>query len=479
MNKHVIRYTLGKMIRIEGLLMLLPALVGLIYREKTGLVYLATGLVIFILGHFLGKNKPKKDTIYPREGFLIVALSWLVLSFFGAFPFYLTGEMPHFIDAFFEIVSGFTTTGSSILTNIESLSHPALFWRSFSHWIGGMGILVFVVAFLRDAPGTTMNILKAEMPGPIVGKLVSKTTDTTRLLYIIYSFMTILQVILLMLGGMSLFDSLLNSFGTAGTGGFAIKNASIAYYNNAYYDGVITVFMILFGINFNVFYLMAIRKFKEAFKCEEMRWYLLIIAVSVGLITINITSMYHSVIKAFRFASFQVASIITTTGYATADFDKWSLFSKTILVLLMFVGACAGSTGGGMKVSRIVIYIKNAFAEMKHLVHPHSIHSIRFENKPIHASMINNIHTYMVLYFMIFCSSLLIIAMQNIDFTSAFTAVATCLNNVGPGLNLVGPTSNFSSLSDLSKLVLSFDMLAGRLEIFPMLMIFSKTLWKR
>lgn len=387
--------------------------------------------------------------------------------------------MPHFIDAFFEIVSGFTTTGSSILTDIESLSHAALFWRSFSHWIGGMGILVFVVAFLRDAPGTTMNILKAEMPGPIVGKLVSKTTDTTRLLYIIYSFMTILQVILLMLGGMSLFDSLLNSFGTAGTGGFAIKNASIAAYNNAYYDGVITVFMILFGINFNVFYLMAIRKFKEAFKCEEMRWYLLIIAVSVGLITINITSMYHSVIKAFRFASFQVASIITTTGYATADFDKWPLFSKTILVLLMFVGACAGSTGGGMKVSRIVIYIKNAFAEMKHLVHPHSIHSIRFENKPIHSSMINNIHTYMVLYFMIFCSSLLIIAMQNIDFTSAFTAVATCLNNVGPGLNLVGPTSNFSSLSDLSKLVLSFDMLAGRLEIFPMLMIFSKTLWKR
>ena len=479
MNKQVIRYTLGKMIRIEGLLMLLPALIGLIYREKTGLVYLGTGLVIFILGHFLGKNKPKKDTIYAREGFLIVALSWLVLSFFGAFPFYLTGEMPHFIDAFFEIVSGFTTTGSSILTDIESLSHPALFWRSFSHWIGGMGILVFVVAFLRDAPGTTMNILKAEMPGPIVGKLVSKTTDTTRLLYIIYTFMTILQVILLMLGGMSLFDSLLNSFGTAGTGGFAIKNASIAAYNNAYFDGVITVFMILFGINFNVFYLMAIRKFKEAFKCEEMRWYLLIIAVSVGLITINITSMYHSVIKAFRFASFQVASIITTTGYATADFDKWPLFSKTILVLLMFVGACAGSTGGGMKVSRIVIYIKNAFAEMKHLVHPHSIHSIRFENKPIHSSMINNIHTYMVLYFMIFCSSLLIIAMQNIDFTSAFTAVATCLNNVGPGLNLVGPTSSFSSLSDLSKLVLSFDMLAGRLEIFPMLMIFSKTLWKR
>lgn len=479
MNKKMIRYTLGKMIQIEGILMLLPALTGLIYKETAGFAYLIIGIIIFILGYFLGRNKPKKDNIYAREGFLIVALSWLVLSFLGAIPFFVTREIPHFIDAFFETVSGFTTTGSSILTNIEGLSHPALFWRSFSHWIGGMGILVFVVALLKEATGTTMHILKAEMPGPIVGKLVSKTTDTTRLLYIIYTVMTILEVIFLMIGGMPFFDSLLNSFGTAGTGGFAIKNASIAAYNNAYYDGVITVFMILFGINFNVFYLMAIKKFKEAFKCEEMRWYLLIIGAAIVMITINISSMYHSIPKAFRFASFQVASIITTTGYATADFNKWPLFSKTIIVLLMFIGACAGSTGGGMKVSRIVLYIKNAFAEMKHLVHPHSVNTVRFEHKPVQASIINNIHTYMVLYFMILCSSLLIIALQNIDFTSAFTAVVTCLNNVGPGLNKVGPTSNFSCLSDLSKLVLSFDMLAGRLEIFPMLMLFSKTLWKK
>ena len=479
MNKKMIRYTLGKMIQIEGILMLLPAITGLIYQEKTGIAYFVTGFIIFVLGYFLGKNKPKKDTIYAREGFLIVALAWIVFSFLGSIPFYVTHEIPHFVDAFFETVSGFTTTGSSILTNVEGLSHPALFWRSFSHWIGGMGILVFVVAFLRDAPGTTMNILKAEMPGPIVGKLVSKTTETTQWLYIIYTVMTILEVILLMLGGMPFFDSLLNSFGTAGTGGFAIKNASIAAYHSAYFDGVITVFMILFGINFNVFYLMAIKKFKEAFHCEEMRWYLFIIASAIVLITLNISSMYSSVLQAFRFASFQVASIITTTGYATADFNHWPLFSKTILVLLMFVGACAGSTGGGMKVSRIVIYIKNAFAEMKHLVHPHSVTSVRFENKPVHHSMINNIHTYMVLYFMILCSSLLIIALQNIDFTSAFTSVVTCLNNVGPGLNKVGPTGNFSSLTDLSKIVLSFDMLAGRLEIFPMLMIFSKTLWKK
>lgn len=479
MNKQMIRYTLGKMIQIEGILMLLPALTGLIYKENTGFAYLIIGIIIFALGYLLGKNRPKKDNIYAREGFLIVALAWLVLSLLGAIPFVVTGEIPHYIDAFFETVSGFTTTGSSILTNIEGLSHPALFWRSFSHWIGGMGILVFVVAFLRDATGTTMHILKAEMPGPIVGKLVSKTTETTQLLYIIYTIMTVLEVIFLMIGGMPFFDSLLNSFGTAGTGGFAIKNASIAAYNNAYYDGVITIFMILFGINFNVFYLIAIKKFKEAFKCEEMRWYLLIIGVAVLLITVNISSMYHSIPKAFRFASFQVASIITTTGYATADFNKWPLLSKTILVLLMFVGACAGSTGGGMKVSRIVLYIKNAFAEMKHLVHPHSVNSIRFEHKPVHSSLINNIHTYMVLYFMILCGSLLIIALQNIDFTSAFTAVVTCLNNVGPGLNKVGPTSNFHSLSALSKLVLSFDMLAGRLEIFPMLMLFSKTLWKK
>lgn len=479
MNRKMIFYTLGKMLKMEGVLLLLPFVTGLIYRESVSAYFLLVAILIFILGHLMAFKPPENKTIYAREGFLIVALSWIFLSLFGALPFYLSKEIPSYIDAFFEIVSGFTTTGSSILTDVESLSHATLFWRSFSHWIGGMGILVFVVAFLPDASGTTLHILKAEMPGPIVGKLVSKVRVTSQLLYKIYTVLTIIEVILLMAGGMPFFDSLLNSFGTAGTGGFAIKNASIAYYNSAYFDGVITCFMILFGINFNLIYFIVIKKFALAFRSEELKWYLGIISCAIIAITFNIMHMYPSIVDAFRFASFQVASIITTTGYCTADYAKWPLLSQVILILLMFVGACAGSTGGGMKVSRIVIYLKNAFAEMKHLIHPHSVVSINFEAQPIKPATVNNIHTYLVLYFMIFCSSLLIISLQNIDFTSAFSAVTTCINNIGPGLGIVGPTGNFSSLTNLSKLVLCFDMLAGRLEIFPILMIFSKSLWKR
>lgn len=401
------------------------------------------------------------------------------LSIFGAIPFCLTGEIPSYVDAFFEIVSGFTTTGSSILTDVEALSHASLFWRSFSHWIGGMGILVFVVAFLPDANGSTLHILKAEMPGPIVGKLVSKITVSSQILYQLYTVLTILEVILLMLGGMPFFDSLLNSFGTAGTGGFAIKNASIAYYNSAYCDGIITFFMILFGINFNLIYFVVIKKFKAAFKSEELRWYLIIIFASAIAISFNILPLYHSIFEAFRYAIFQVGSIITTTGYVTADYGQWPLFSQTILVLLMFVGACAGSTGGGMKVSRIIIGVKSAIAEMKHMLHPHSVVSVVFEGKHLSLSTLNNIHVYWVLYFLLFGLSLLFVSLQNIDFTSAFSAVATCFNNVGPGLGVVGPTGNFSSLTDLSKIVLSLDMLAGRLEIFPLLMFFSRSLWKK
>ena len=317
------------------------------------------------------------------------------------------------------------------------------------------------------------------MPGPVVGKLVSKVKMTSQLLYKIYTALTLLEVIFLMAGGMSFFDSLLNSFATAGTGGFAIKNSSIAFYNNAYFDMVMTVFMILFGINFNLIYFILIKKISTVFKSEELRWYLGIIVCATGLITLNIMHMYPSLLEAFRYAVFQVASVITTTGFITADFALWPFFSQIILFLLMFVGAMAGSTGGGIKVSRIVIYIKNAFSEMKRMVHPHSVVSIKFEDQHVEPSVINNIHTYLVLYFMVFCSSLLILALQNIDFTSAITAVTTCINNVGPGLGIVGPTGNFSSLTDLSKLVLCFDMLAGRLEIFPILMLFSPSLWRK
>lgn len=479
MNRKMIVYTLGQILKMEGFLMLLPFLTGLIYQEKAGFYYLGVSVLCVIIGYIMSYRRPKNKAIYAKEGFLICAFSWVLLSIFGALPFYLSGEITSYIDALFEIVSGFTTTGSSILTNIEGLSFAHLFWRSFSHWIGGMGILVFVVAFLPDAGGSTMHILKAEMPGPIVGKLVSKVTVTARILYKIYAVMTILEVIFLMVGGMPFFDSLLNAFGTAGTGGFAIKNASIAYYNSAYFDGVITVFMILFGINFNLIYFIVIGKIASVLRSEELKWYLGIILTAAITITVNISSMYSSIFEAFRYAIFQVASIITTTGFVTADYGNWPLFSQVIIVLLMFVGACAGSTGGGMKVSRIVIYIKSAFAEIKRLVHPHSVVSVDFEGEHLKSSVLENIHTYLVCYLGILAISLLCVSLQNIDFTSSFTAVVTCLNNVGPGLNIVGPVGNFSSLTDFSKLVLCFDMLAGRLEIFPMLMIFSPTLWKK
>lgn len=479
MNRKVIIYTLGKMIKIEGLLLLLPTITGFIYKEKQAYVYLIMAILLTVLGHFISLKKPQKTKIFAREGFVIVALSWLLLSLFGAIPFFVTREIPSYIDAFFETVSGFTTTGSSILTDVESLSHASLFWRSFSHWIGGMGILVFVVAVLPESQGTTLHILQAEMPGPIVGKLVSKIRVTARILYYLYAAITALEIVFLLFGGMPLFDSIVHAFGTAGTGGFGIKGTSIAYYDSAYIDAVITVFMILFGINFNMIYFVVIGKAKVALKSEEVRWYLFIILAAAIAITINISNMYPSILSAFRYAIFQVASIITTTGYVTADYGQWPMFSQMIIILLMFVGACAGSTGGGIKISRIVIFIKSAFNELKHLIHPRNVTSVKFEGQVVHKSVVNNILNYLVLYLLILCVSLLLVSLQNIDFASTFSAVVTCLNNVGPGLNIVGPVGNFSSLTNLSKLVLCFDMLAGRLEIFPILLLFSKDLWKK
>lgn len=479
MNKKMIIYTLGKMIKMEGFLLLLPCFVSLIYHETTGIYFLGCAVIAFALGYFLSYRRPKSDVIYAKDGFIIVALAWIFFSLIGALPLCISGEIPSYIDSFFEIVSGFTTTGSTILNDIEALSYASLFWRSFSHWIGGMGILVFVVAFLSDAPGTTMHILKAEMPGPVVGKLVSKVHVTAKLLYKMYAVMTIFEVLFLMLGNMPLFDSVLAAFSTAGTGGFAIKNASIAFYDSAYIDAVITVFMLLFGINFNLIYLICIKRFKDAFHSEELHWYLAIIVMATLLITINIVHLYPSFMKALRYAVFQVVSVITTTGFITADFQKWPAFSQTILVTLMFVGACAGSTGGGIKVSRIIIILKRGAAGLRQLVHPRSVNTIRFEKQKVEDSTVDVIHTYLIVYVCIFVISFLFIVLDSIDFTSGFTAVATCINNVGPGLNVVGPVENFSSLSDLSKMILSFDMLAGRLEIFPMLMLFNPSLWKK
>ncbi|MFM2489208.1 TrkH family potassium uptake protein [Enterococcus avium] len=434
---------------------------------------------ICFLDWVINESKASENrNIYAREGFFIVGVSWVLLSVFGALPFMFTGEIPSFTDAFFETVSGFTTTGSSILSNLDGLSHASLFWRSFTHWVGGMGILVFTVAFIPLASGRTMHILKAEMPGPVIGKLVSKVRVTARILYVIYAALTLVQIILLILGGMPVFDSILNSFATAGTGGFSMSNEGIAVYNSAYIDGIITTFMILFGINFNLIYFFLIGKIAPVLKSEELRGYLAIIAGSTLLITLNIASQYPSYLKAFRYAVFQVASIITTTGFTTTNYDKWPMFSQTILLLLMFIGACAGSTGGGIKVSRIIMLSKQAIQELKKMIHSRSVTTLNFEGEAIAPKTISNVYSYLVLYLLVFAASLLILSLENLDFQTTFSAVATCINNVGPGFKAVGPTGNFGFLSDFSKWTLSFAMLAGRLEIFPILLLFSKSLWK-
>lgn len=478
MNKKMILFTLGKLLKVEAVLLLLPLLVSLIYREKIAIVYAAVSALVFIVGLLLSWKKPKNRNIYAKEGFFIVGVSWCLLSFFGALPFVFSGEIPSFTDAFFETVSGFTTTGSSILSTLSNISQASLFWRSFTHWVGGMGILVFTVAFIPIASGRTMHILKAEMPGPVIGKLVSKVRVTARILYVIYTVLTLIQIVLLSLGGMPIFDSILNSFATAGTGGFAMSDSGIAGYNSAYIDGVITVFMILFGINFNLIYFFLIGKIAPVLKSEELRGYLGIIAVSTILITINISTQYSSYLKAFRYAVFQVASIITTTGFTTTNYDLWPMFSQVILLLLMFIGACAGSTGGGIKVSRIQMLAKHAIQEMKRIVHSRSVTTLNFEGEAIAPKTIGNIHSYLVLYLLVFAGSLMILSLENIDFQTTFSAVATCINNVGPGFKAIGPTGNFGFLSDLSKWTLSFAMLAGRLEIFPILLLFSKSFWK-
>lgn len=472
MNRRMIVFAIGKLLSITGLLLFIPVLISFIYHESQGVYFGIVGLILLILGSLISRKTPKKKNIYAREGFVIVALSWILVSAFSAIPYVLSGEIPHYIDAFFEMVSGFTTTGSSILTNIEAMSHTGLFWRSFTHWIGGMGILVFVIAFIPIASGRSMHILKAEVPGPVVGKLVSKVRATARILYFIYAALTVIEIILLLLGGMPLFDSILNAFGTAGTGGFAIKNASIASYHSAYFDVVITIFMILFGINFNLFYFILIGKVKDALRSEELHYYLGIIAICILVITLN-------VLEALRYSSFTVGSTITTTGFVVVDYGKWPLLSQMIILVLTFVGASSGSTGGGIKISRIVMYCKSARKELRKALHPHSVETIEFENQPIDSNVISSIQGYLVIYLMIFVVSLLILSCYKIDFTSAFSAVATCLNNVGPGMNIVGPVGNFSSLSDVSKLVLSFDMLAGRLEIFPMLLLFAPSQWRK
>lgn len=478
MNSGMIIYMMGWIMNIEALFMLIPCLTAVIYRERIGFCYLAVAIVCGLLGLICVRKKPKSKMFFAREGFVTVSLGWVVLSLFGCLPFLLGGEITRFEDAMFEIVSGFTTTGASILIQVEDLSKASLIWRSFSHWIGGMGILVFLLAVLPMTGDYNMHIMRAESPGPSVGKLVPKIRFTAKLLYSIYMFLTVVMFLLLLIGKMPVFDSLCMTFGAAGTGGFSCRNFGQAGYT-AYQQNVITVFMLLFGVNFNVYYLFLIRKPKDAFRCEEMRGYFVIVAVCIALITLNTYRLFPDLGTALHHVAFQVASIITTTGYSTVDFNQWPEFSKTLLLGIMFIGACAGSTGGGMKVSRVMIAFKEIKKELASVIHPRSVKVLKYEGKALEHNTLRSINAFIIVYFMILGVSVLLVSLDNFDFGTSFSAVVATLNNIGPGISEVGPAANFAGLSPLSKGVLIFDMLAGRLEIFPMLVLLSPGTWKR
>ncbi len=478
MNYSMIFFILGWIFNFEAAFMLLPGITAIIYQEKNGLAFLITMIICLAIGLPLTRKKPQNKVFHAKEGAVTVALSWIVLSMAGAFPFVISGSIPNPIDAMFETVSGFTTTGASILSDVEALSHCMLLWRSFTHWIGGMGVLVFILCLLPLTGGYHMNLMKAESPGPSVSKLVPKVQSTAKILYTIYLMLTVLQMILLLIGRMPLFDTVCLTFGTAGTGGFGIRNDSIAGYST-YNQIVITVFMILFGVNFNVYYLLLTKKVVQAAKSEEVRYYFGIIAVAIIAIAINTKGMYTSFGRAFQQAAFQVGSIITTTGYATTNFNVWPVLSKTILVMLMFVGACAGSTGGGIKVSRLMILCKSARKELQLYLHPNAVKKIKMDGKAIPHEVVRATNMFLFVYILIFVVSLLVISLDNFDMVSNFTAITATLNNIGPGLGAVGPTGNFGCYSYLSKVVMIFDMLAGRLEIFPLLLLFKRDTWRK
>ena len=480
MNYKMVAFVLGRIFCIEAVLMLFPMLCAACYGEWYLLpAFLLPAVLLAVLGLAASLRTPKNTTIFARDGLAIVALVWVLMSAFGALPFVISGEIPSFIDAFFETVSGFTTTGSTILTDVEALSHGTLFWRSFAHWVGGMGVLVLAMAVLPMTDGRAMHLMRAEVPGPTVGKISSKLGDSAKILYAIYFAMTLAEVILLCAGGMPLFDSLIHAFGTAGTGGFSNKGLSVGAYNNPYFEIVIGVFMLLFGINFNLYYFLLLRRFRDAFCSEEMLTYLGIVAFSTVTITLNILHLYDGVGTALRTAFFQVSSIITTTGYASADFNLWPTYARTVICILTFIGACAGSTAGGLKISRIVIFFKAAKQDLNKMLHTHAVTTVRFEGKPLDEKVLRGVHNYFNIYMLLLAVSILLISLDGFDLVTTFTSVVTCINNVGPGLEVVGPMGNFAGFSAPAKLLLSFDMLAGRLELYPMLALFSPRLWQK
>ena len=478
MNYRVICRVLGCVLNIEAAAMILPFICSLIYDEPNKWVFVVCALICLMAGLPLIRIKSKQKTMFAKEGFVAVALSWIFMSLFGALPFVLSGSIPNFVDALFETASGFTTTGASILSDVEALPRSIIFWRSFTHWIGGMGVLVFLVALLPSSGGDNLHLIRAESPGHSVGKLVPRVKTTAKILYSIYIALTFLQMALLVIGGLDWFEAITLSFGTAGTGGFGVRNSGVADYSS-YVQIVITVFMTLFGIDFSFYYLMIMRKAKTALKMEEVGTYLAIIVLSVGIIFFNIRGMFDGAGEAFKHAAFQVSSIITTTGYATVDFNLWPELSKTILVCLMFCGACAGSTGGGIKVSRIMILFKSIVKEIKVLAHPKSTIKVKLNGRPLEHETLRGVNVFFVAYAFIFVFALLIISIDNFDFITNFTSVVATLSNIGPGLSMVGPMDNFSIYSPLSKLVLTIVMIIGRLEIFPILVLFSKSNWRK
>ena len=479
MNRRMVLYMLGNVVKLEAALMIPALITSLIYKESCAMVFLIAIAIALLIGFSLTLVfKPSTKVIFAKEGFVIVALSWLILSLIGALPFYLSKEIPSFIDAFFETVSGFTTTGASILTDVEAMSKGLLFWRSFTHWIGGMGVLVFIMAVVNTLSDRSIHILRAESPGPIIGKLVPKMKQTTRILYIIYIVLTLLNFMFLLIGKMPVYEALVHALGTAGTGGFGIKADSFGSYS-PYLQWVTTIFMFIFGVNFNIYYLFLIKKWKTAIKSGEFIFYLSVVAMAITLISINITPLADSVGDAIRHAAFQVGTVMSTTGYATTDFNQWPIFSKAIIFLLMFMGGCAGSTAGGFKCARVILLIKKSRREVKKLLHPRSVNTMRFEGKTVDNPIVSSTSAYLVVYIMILCVAFLLLSLDGFDFETTLSASVSCLNNVGPAFGAAGPASSYAAFSPFSKLMLSFLMLFGRLEIYPMLIALSPSTWSK
>jgi len=478
MNRKLVLNITGKTLTVEAAALLIPAFVSMFYREREALGFCAASIIALVLGAVLKYiPKPQSSSMFEREGFAVVTLSWLFMSAIGALPFVISGDIPSYVDAFFETVSGFTTTGASILNDVEGLSHAALLWRAMTHWIGGMGILVFVLMFGGKTSNQSMHILKAEMPGPVIGKIVPRARDTARALYVIYAGMTLLEVVLLLISGLPLFDAVFHALGTAGTGGFGMKADSFASYGYSA-QWIVTVFMVLFAINFNLYFYIARGDIKSALQSQEMHVFIGIVAIATAIVTLNIRPLYGSLRDSLRLGAFQVSTIISTTGFTTADYDRWPELAKLVLFVLMFLGGCAGSTAGGLKTSRIIILYKTIKAELNRLLRPRRAQALRLEGKPIEDSTVKSVSIFFAIYILIFITLVfLVTVIEHADAVTSFGASAACLNNVGPGFALVGPSKSYALFSPATKIILSVAMLMGRLEVYPILLTLSARTW--